>query len=124
MFQVARLNGGVSSSRFSRCSSGCPTSDEAAALIVSDARISFRIEHISEKVDQHEDHRQKQNAALDGRQIALLNGEQHVPPDTRPRKYRLRENAARQVVADIESQDRDDRQQRVAQRVAADDASL
>src|SRR6266566_4204758 len=51
---------------------------EAAALIVSDARISFRIEHVGEKVDQHENHGQEQNAALDRRQIALLNRQQHV----------------------------------------------
>src|SRR5258706_8123619 len=87
MFQVARSNGGWSSNTARRCCSEprsgvvrgrgaiCAWS-ESAPLIVSDARISFRIEHVSEKVDQHKDHGQEQNTALDRGQIALLNREQ------------------------------------------------
>src|SRR6266581_9618181 len=58
MFQVTRSNGGWSSSHATRCCTeprlwACR---ETAALIVSDARINFRIEHVGEKVDQHKDH--------------------------------------------------------------------
>src|SRR6266571_3336971 len=126
MFQVARSNGGWSSRRETRFSTeprlwACR---ETAALIVSDARISFRIEHVGDKVDQHKDHGQEQNAALDGRQVALLNREQHVPAHARPGEYRLGQDAAGQIVAYIESEYRDDRQQRIAQRVPANDAPL
>src|SRR6266566_397260 len=79
-FHVARSKGGWSSSAVRRCCSDprsgvvrgrgeegvCACSDKTP-LIVSDARISFRIEHVGEKVHEHKDHRQKENAALDGR---------------------------------------------------------
>src|SRR6266702_7828821 len=86
MFQVARSNGGWSSRRETRFSTeprlwACR---ETAALIVSDARISFRIEHVGDKVDQHEDHGQKKDAALNRGEIASLNRQQHVPPHPGP----------------------------------------
>src|SRR5882762_4341783 len=126
MLQVARLNGGWSSRRETRFSTEPPlwACRETAALIVSDARISFRIEHVSEKVDQHKDHGQEQNTALDRGQIALLNREQHVPPHARPGEYRFGQDAAGQIIAYVESEHRNDRQKRVAQRVPADDKSL
>src|SRR5204863_2556395 len=97
---------------------------ETAALIVSDARISFRIEHIGKKVHEHKDDGQEQDTALNGGQVALLNREQHVTPDARPRKDGLGEDTAGQIIADIESEYGDDREQRVAERVTADDAPL
>src|SRR5256885_12149037 len=75
MFQFALSNGGVSSRWFTRCCTEPCACRETAPLIQSDARISFRIEHVSEKVDQHKDDRQEQNAALNGGQIALRSEE-------------------------------------------------
>src|SRR5437870_6005982 len=95
---------------------------EAAALIVSDARISFRIEHVGEKVDQHENHGQEQNAALDRGQIALLNRQQHVSSYAGPGKYRLGENTSREIIANVESEHGDNGEQCVPKRMAADDA--
>src|SRR4051812_44023281 len=112
MFPFALSNGGVSSRRFTRCCTEPCARRETAPLIQSDARISFRIEHVSEKVDQHKDDRQEQNAALNRGQIALLDREQHVAPHAGPRKYRFGQDAARQVIAHIESQHRDDWEQR------------
>src|SRR5229473_1124601 len=85
----------------------------AAALIVSDARISFRIEHVGEKVDQQENHGQEQDAALDRRQIALLNRQQHVASHAGPGKYRLGENTSGEIIANVESEHGDNRKQRV-----------
>src|SRR6266446_7081380 len=110
MFQVARLNGGWSSRRETRFST-LWARRETAALIVSDARISFRIEHVCEKVDQHKDHGQKEDTPLDRRQIPFLKREQHITAHSGPREYRLRQDAAGQIVAHIESEHRDDRQQ-------------
>src|SRR5262245_52896416 len=109
MFQVTRLNGGESSSRAMCWSRDCASSAETAALIVSDARISFRIEHIGDEVHQHEDHGHEQNASLYGGQIPALDCEQHIAPHAGPGKYRFGQDAARQIVADIETQHRDDR---------------
>src|SRR6266849_11046888 len=103
MFQVARLNGGWSSRRETRFST-LWARRETAALIVSDARISFRIEHVCEKVDQHKDYGQKENTSLDRRQIPFLNREQYIPAHPGPGEYRLRQNAAGQIVAHVESQ--------------------
>src|SRR5258706_584117 len=101
MFQVARLNGGWSSRRETRFSTEPPlwACRETAAQIVSDARISFRIEHVSEKVDQQKDHGQEQNIALDRGQIALLNRGQHVPPHARPVEFLFGQDAAVQIFA-------------------------
>src|SRR5881296_1121870 len=113
MFHVARSNGGWSINRVTRCCTeprDCACK-ETAALIVSDARVSFRIEHVGEKVDEHEDHGQEQDAALNRRQVALLNGEQHVAAHAGPGVDRFGEDAAGQVVAHVESKDGDDRQQ-------------
>src|SRR5216684_2943039 len=96
----------------------------AAALIVSDARISFRIEHVGEKVDQQENHGQEQDAALDRRQIALLNRQQHVASHAGPGKYRLGENTSGEIIANVESEHGDNRKQRVPKRMAADDAAF
>src|SRR5439155_10812736 len=126
MFHVARSNGGWSIRRVTRCCNEPPPPlrlcawREIAALIVSDARISFRIEHVSEKVDQHENHGQEQDAALDRRQIALLNRQQHVSAHTRPGKYRLGENTSREIIANVESEHGDNREQRVPKRMPAD----
>src|SRR5947208_12857831 len=119
MFHVARSNGGWSIRRVTRCCNEPPPPlrlcawREIAALIVSDARISFRIEHVSEKVHQHKDHGKKENTPLDGGEIALLNREQYVSPNAWPGEYRLRQDTAGQIVADIKSEDGDDRQQGV-----------
>src|SRR5439155_23523122 len=129
MFYVARSNGGWSIRRVTRCCNEPPPPlrlcawREIAALIVSDARISFRIEHVSEKVHQHEDHGKKENATLHSGQIAPLNREYHVSPDPRPGEYRLRQDAAGQIVADLQFEDGADRQQGVAQRVPAGPAA-
>src|ERR1700752_1975537 len=110
MFQVTRLNGGESSSRAIRWSRVCACAEkEIAPLIESDARISFRIEHIGDKVYEHKDHGHEEDAALHGRQIAPLDGHQHVAAHARPGKYRFSQNTARQIIADIETKHGDDR---------------
>src|SRR5207244_12497051 len=109
MPQLARSKGGWSTSSVRRRSSG-PASGEVrdagesgragaagagagasarvcarrAELIVSDTRISLRIEEIRYEVDDDEHERHEENAALDRRQIALLDRGEHVTPEPGP----------------------------------------
>src|SRR5438034_11621865 len=78
-----------------------------AELIVSDTRISLRIEEIRHEVDDDEHDRHEQDAALDGREIALLDRGEHVPPESGPAEDRFRENAAGEIVARVEAEHRD-----------------
>src|SRR6266545_7682481 len=91
-FHVARSNGGWSRSVVSRRSSvprngvvrgggagaGAGVCAETTPLIVSDARISFRIEEIGDEVHEHEDDREKQDASLNCGEVALLDRQQNV----------------------------------------------
>src|ERR1051325_8689305 len=125
MPQLARSKGGWSTSSARRRSSG-PAGGEVrdagesgragaagatarvwalrAELIVSDARISLCIEDIRYEVDDDEHERHEENAALDRREIALLDRGEHVTPEPGPTKDRFRENAAGEIVARIEAE--------------------
>jgi hypothetical protein len=84
----------------------------------SDARISFRIEQVGDEVDEHEHERQEEHRALDRGQVALGDRREDVPPHARPGEDGLGQQAAGEVVARVERQHRDDRDERGAQRVA------
>src|SRR5207247_3602299 len=110
--QLARSNGGWSSSDVSRCASdplrgrvrggaGARLCAPSAELMVSDARISFRIEQVRQQVDQHEYDRHKEDTALDRREVPPLDRREHVPPHARPGEDRLGEQAARQVAPHV-----------------------
>src|SRR6266536_6212133 len=122
MPQLARSNGGASISWASRCSRdprsgtvrGRPVAVWAAAveLIVNDARISLRIDQVRQEVYQQEHQGHEQYAALDRREIALLDRGEHVATQARPSEDGFREDAAGQVAARVESQYRDHRNER------------
>src|SRR5438445_1260472 len=147
MPQLARAKGGWSTSSVRRRSSG-PASGEVrdagesgraraagagasarvcarrAELIVSDTRISLRIEEIRYEVDDDEHERHEENAALDRRQIALLDRGEHVTPEPGPAEDRFRENAAGEIVARIEAEHGDHGDQGVPEPVPQDHDAL
>src|SRR5437773_10223790 len=63
-------------------------------LIVSDARISFRINQVRHEVDEQEHQGHEENAPLDRGEIPFLDRAQHVAAETRPSEDRLGEDAA------------------------------
>src|SRR5882762_5233812 len=134
MPHVARLNGGTSISWASRCSSdplsGAVRGRAAGVwaaieeLIVTDARISFRIDQVRHEVHEEEYQGHEQDAPLDGGEIPLLDRAQHVAAEAGPSKDRLGEDAAGEVAPGVESDHGDDRDQRVAEAVPQDHRRL
>src|SRR6267154_4795224 len=127
MPQVARLNGGASISWASRCSSD-PLSGAVrgraagvwaatAELIVSDARISFRIDQVRHEVHEQEHQGHEQDAPLDRGEIPLFDRAQYVAAEPRPSEDRLGEDAPGEVAPGVEPDHGDDRDQRVTEDV-------
>src|SRR6185437_13939313 len=127
MPHVARLNGGASISWASRCSSD-PLSGvvrgraagvwaATAELIVSDARISFRIDQVRHEVHQQEHQGHEEDAPLNRGEIPLLDRAQHVAAEARPSENRFGEDAAGEVAPGVESYHGNHRDQRVAEAV-------
>src|SRR5439155_16220907 len=102
MPQLARSNGGWSSSVVRRWAreprsgrvrgvGAAGVCAPSAELMVSDARISFRIEQVRQQVDQHEYDRHEEDTALDRREVAPLDRREHVAAYPRPGEDRLRQ---------------------------------
>src|SRR2546427_8707124 len=113
MPQVARLNGGASISWASRCSSD-PRSGTVRGrvavvwaateeLIVSDARISFRIDQVRHEVHEQKHQGHEQDAPLDRGEVPLLDRAQHVAAEARPSEDRLGADAAGEVAPEVRS---------------------
>src|SRR5207249_2806426 len=92
---------GVASRRASDPCSGAVRGFDCAAkveLIVSDARISFRIEQIGDEVYDDEDDRHEEDAPLDRGEVSLVDRGEHVTSQPRPAEDRLGEDAAGEIV--------------------------
>src|SRR6267154_5659268 len=108
---VARLNGGTSISCASRCSSdplsGAVRGRAAGVwaaieeLIVSDARISLRIDQVRHEVHEEEYQGHEQDAPLDGGEITLLERAQHVAAEAGPSEDGLGGNGAAEVAPGV-----------------------
>src|SRR5690242_21846879 len=111
MPQLARSNGGVSTSWAIRRSSdprsgavrgrapGGGVWAASAELSVSDARISLRIDQVREEVHEQEHQGHEQDAPLDRGEVALFDRGEDVAAQPRPPEDRFREDAAGQVAA-------------------------
>src|SRR5438046_8753586 len=86
-------------------------------LIVSDARISFRINQVRHEVDEQEHQGHEENAPLDRGEIPFLDRAQHVAAETRPSEDRLGEDAAGEEAAGDGPDPGEDRDQRVTEAV-------
>ena len=74
------------------------------------------------RLTRDDDRRDQQDAALHDRIVARLHAVDQPVADARPRKDRLGEDGAGQQQSDLQPDDGDDRDQRIAQRVHDDDA--
>src|SRR5438105_809206 len=77
-------------------------------------RIDHAVEHVDDEIDADDDRRDQQNAALDNRIIARLDAVDQPIADARPGENRFGEDRARQQQTDLEADDGDDRDQRIA----------
>src|SRR2546422_5444823 len=84
-------------------------------LIVSDARISFRINQVRHEVDEQKHQGHEEDAPLDRGEVPLLDRAQHVAAEARPAEDRLGEDAAGEITPGVESDHGDHRDQRVAE---------
>src|SRR5678816_4857665 len=79
--------------------------------------IHFRIDQVRDEVHKDKHKTEKQDAALDGGQVPLFDGRQHIAPDTGPGEDRLGQDGSGEIAAEVEPDDGDHRQQRVAEPV-------
>ena len=80
------------------------------------------VEQVDDEVDDDDDRRDQQDAALQRRIVAPADRLDQPFADAGPGEDRLGEHGARHQRADLQADDRDDGDERVAQRVHADDA--
>src|SRR5436190_13951645 len=84
----------------------------------ADPRIQPAVRQVRYEVDEHVGDRDEQNAALHQRVVAEADRLDQQPPDARPRENRLRDDRPGQHRAELEPDDRDDRDEAVPERVA------
>src|SRR2546430_506082 len=89
-----------------------------------DSRIGFGIRQIGEKIHQYEDRAEKEHRSLDRRQIAATDRIDDVAANARPGKYRLGQDASREIRAEVEPKHRDDGNQRVPEAVTDRDQAF
>src|SRR6185503_11030657 len=82
-----------------------------------DARVHHAIEEVDDEVDGDDDGRDEQDAALHDGVVARLHAVDQPVADARPGEDRLGQDRAGQKQADLQADDRDDWDERVAQRV-------
>src|SRR5688572_11485718 len=68
---------------------------------VRHAGIRFRVGDVRQQVHDDEDAGQEQHGALNRRKVTTRDGVHDVPPESRPREYRLGEDAAGEVRAEV-----------------------
>ena len=100
----------------------CSGSGGTDAQRMPNARVDHAVEHVDDQVDRDDDRRDQQDAALHDRIVARLHAVNQPVADAGPGKDRLGQDRARQQQADLQPDDRDHRNQRVAQRVHDDHA--
>jgi hypothetical protein len=87
-----------------------------------DPRVDDAVQHVDDQVDRDDDRCDQQDPALHDRIIARLHTVDQPVAHARPREDRFGEDRPRQQQSDLQPDDRDHRDQRVAQRVHDDDA--
>src|SRR6266508_4902334 len=96
----------------------------AGSLGVADTRIEPRIQHVHREIHEHEGDGAHQDGALDEREIAIEDRLRRETPDPRPAEDVLDDVRATKERAELEADDRRDRDERVLQRVPQDDHAL
>src|SRR2546426_2857446 len=89
-----------------------------------DARIDDPDDEVPDDVGRHDDGREQDDRALDHREILVADRLHGEGRHARPGEDRLRDDGAAEELAELEPQDRDDRDARVAEGVLDDDRAL
>ena len=89
-----------------------------------DPRIEIGVEHVDGQVDRHEADGEDQDRALRQREVARGDGADRHAADARPGEHGLGDDRAAEQEADLQADQRDDRDHRVAQRVTDGDAPV
>ncbi len=91
---------------------------------MANPRIQRGVDKVGEKVDGDIGKPDAEQASLHQRVVAIIDGADGEASDSGPRKNSFRYDGAGQQRAELQSDHRDHRDQRVAQRVAIDDGAL
>src|SRR5215203_494674 len=83
--------------------------------VIRDSWINARVQQIGEQIHHDEYQAKEENAPLNCREVAFIDGCQNVSADTGPGEDCFRQNRAGQVTPEVEAQDGDNRQQRVSE---------
>src|SRR3954453_13357842 len=90
----------------------------------ADARVEHRVQEVDAEVDDDVRDRRDEDDPLDDRVVAREDRVERELPEARQHEDLLGDDRARDQEAELQAEDRHDRQQAVAQRVAADDLAL
>src|SRR5579859_4056616 len=93
-------------------------------LGVADTRIEPRIQHIHDEVAREVGDRDEQHGPLDHREVAHEDRLHRELPETRPAEDRLDDERAAEEAAELQPDERDDRDERVLEGVADDHGAL
>src|SRR5262249_14368542 len=91
---------------------------------IPNARIDDGVAHVGEQVAQEDQRRGDEAQAHQDRVVALADGGEAEPAHARPGEDRLDDHRAAEEPGQAQADDRDQRDQRVAERVAVDHSSL
>src|SRR4029077_18448895 len=89
---------------------------------VADARVDDDVGEIDQCVDEKKEYHDHQNAALDGRDVALEHGVDQQRADTRPREQFLDHYRLAHQRPELQADDGDDQHQGIAQHMPFDDS--
>src|SRR5437867_9110544 len=88
----------------------------------ADPRVDEGVRDVDEDVDHHVRRRHEQHGALHERKVLGEDSADDQPPQSRAAEHGLDDDGAGQEIPELQAEDRDDRAQRVLQRVADDHA--
>src|SRR5574341_412304 len=94
------------------------------ASLQPDPRIEVRVHHVHDEVHQHERGREQEHGRLDHGIVAVVDRLHGQPPDARPREDRLRDHRAAEERAELDADDRHDRDRGVLERVLPHDGRV
>ena len=100
------------------------TASTALTCRDADARVEQRVDDVDEQVDDDVARRRDEHDALDQRVVALVHGLDRQPAEAGDAEDRLRDDRTGDERAELEADQRRDRDQAVAERVPADDLPL
>src|SRR5262245_32241663 len=103
-------------------SAGAVTAMPASLVRMADPGIEHRVEHVDEKIDQHESGGHEQYDALQDHEVARIDGTEQEPADPRQGKDGLHDDRATDQPADIDAGHRDQCEGGWLQRVHEQDA--